>query len=134
MTLFLIMDCFGSGYQFLNATSNTKMANKMLIGVRGYTFERTYFLSISLASSKNGHVEFELLEKLFTNAPEATNKADLVKLSLGETGTETPQQIRSLEVKISRMRRRFSTDDSPLPIKSLRNVGYIFHGNCKITD
>lgn len=84
--------------------------------------------SFGLSSS-----EFRVLEKLFTNAPEATTKSDLVKLSLGQAVSETPQQIRSLEVMISRMRRRFSTDDSPLPIKSLRNVGYIFHGTGKIT-
>jgi DNA-binding response OmpR family regulator len=41
---------------------------------------------------------------------------------------------RSLEVMISRMRTRFSGQDLPLPIKALRNVGYIFHGEVVMED
>jgi len=78
--------------------------------------------------------EFRVLEQLFRNAPEGTNRSDLVRVSVGQGGNETAQKIRSLEVMLSRMRRRFSTDDTPLPIKSVRNVGYIFHGTCKIID
>ena len=78
--------------------------------------------------------EFRVLEQLFRNAGEATAKEVLIEVSTGSNTPPTVQQVRSLEVLLSRLRRRFSTDRSTFPVKSLRNVGYIFHGNCKITD
>ena len=78
--------------------------------------------------------EFRVLEQLFRNAGEATAKEVLIEVSTGSANPPTAQKVRSLEVLLSRLRRRFSTDTATFPVKSLRNVGYIFHGNCKITD
>jgi DNA-binding response OmpR family regulator len=78
--------------------------------------------------------EFRVLEKLFRNVGEVTGKEILIEVSTGSTKPPTLQQVRSLEVLLSRLRRRFSTDTVTFPVKSLRNVGYIFHGNCQITD
>ena len=49
-------------------------------------------------------------------------------------GEAAYSSYRSLEVMISRMRSRFSSPDFPLPIKALRNVGYVFHGVGKVND
>lgn len=78
--------------------------------------------------------EFRVLEQLFQNAGETIVKEILIEVSTGSATSPTVQQVRSLEVLLSRLRRRFSTDSATFPVKSLRNVGYIFHGNCKITD
>lgn len=95
--------------------------------------------SLMSLTTPDGHTfglsgaEFRVLEKLFENKGEATSKDTLIKASTGSCAP-TVQQIRSLEVLLSRLRRRLTTDTGPFPVKSLRNVGYIFHGGCQITD
>lgn len=77
--------------------------------------------------------EFRVLEQLIRNAPDPAAKADLVEAAKGQKGPIGPHQIRSLEVLISQMRTRFGPV-SALPVKSLRNMGYVFHGNGTIAD
>lgn len=77
--------------------------------------------------------EYLILENLFEACPEYVTKDKLVKAISAKEGEAAYSSYRSLEVMISRMRSRFSSADCPLPIKALRNVGYVFHGNCAIT-
>lgn len=77
--------------------------------------------------------EFRVLEQLFLSAPDPTAKNELIEAEKGQKGPIGPHQIRSLEVMISQMRTRFG-GASQLPIKSLRNVGYIFHGNGTVVE
>lgn len=78
--------------------------------------------------------EFRVLEQLFRNSGEVSAKEVMIEVSTGTATTPSAQQVRALEVLLSRLRKRFSTDTGTLPVKSLRNVGYIFHGNCEIKD
>lgn len=78
--------------------------------------------------------EYIILEHLFEACPEYVTKDKLVKAISTKEGEEAYSSYRSLEVMISRMRSRFSSPDCPLPIKALRNVGYVFHGNGSVID
>lgn len=78
--------------------------------------------------------EFLILEQLFGTCPDFVSKEKLVKAITTREGDAAFASFRSLEVMISRMRTRFSVTDHPLPIKALRNVGYVFHGHGKLTD
>lgn len=77
--------------------------------------------------------EFRVLESLILNAPDPTAKAELVEAAKGQKGPIGPHQIRSLEVLISQMRTRFGSAP-PLPVKSLRNMGYVFHGGGAVAE
>lgn len=72
--------------------------------------------------------EFRILELLIEASPNVVAKETLAKAVTAREGAAAVAFYRSLEVMISRMRNRFSGPDTPLPIKALRNVGYIFHG------
>lgn len=72
--------------------------------------------------------EFRILELLFEASPDVVAKETLAKAVTGRDGAAAIAFFRSLEVMISRMRTQFSGPNLPLPIKALRNVGYIFHG------
>jgi DNA-binding response OmpR family regulator len=78
--------------------------------------------------------EFLIIEKLLDASPDVVSKEVLTKVVTSREGIAAISFFRSLEVMISRMRSRFSETDFPLPIKALRNVGYIFHGNGSIQD
>lgn len=78
--------------------------------------------------------EFLILELLFEAAPNVVAKEILVKAVTAREGPSAAAYYRSLEVMVSRMRTRFSGPDLPLPIKALRNVGYIFHGEVVMED
>jgi two-component system, OmpR family, response regulator len=72
--------------------------------------------------------EFLILEHLISACPDFVTKDKLVKAITTREGEAAYSSYRSLEVMISRMRSRFSSPDFSLPIKALRNVGYVFHG------
>jgi len=72
--------------------------------------------------------EFKILELLIEANPNVVTKQTLAHAVTAREGAAAVSFYRSLEVMISRMRTRFSGPDQPLPIKALRNVGYIFHG------
>lgn len=78
--------------------------------------------------------EFRILELLFEASPNVVAKESLAKAVTAREGPSAAAFYRSLEVMISRMRTRFSRPDLPLPIKALRNVGYIFHGQGVMED
>lgn len=78
--------------------------------------------------------EYIILEHLFEACPEYVDKNKLVKAISTKEGEAAYSSYRSLEVMISRMRSRFSSPDCLLPIKALRNVGYVFHGNGAVID
>lgn len=77
--------------------------------------------------------EFRVLELLMRAAPNEVGKEDL---SQAASGNQSAAVIygRSLEVLISRLRSRLSVADIILPIKSVRNVGYVFHGMGEIRE
>lgn len=78
--------------------------------------------------------EFLILELLFASSPNFVKKETLAQAVTARNDTSVNAFYRSLEVMISRMRTRFSKPDEPLPIRALRNVGYIFFGNCIFKD
>ena len=78
--------------------------------------------------------EFRILKLLFESSPNVVKKEELARAVTSRDGPSIVAFYRSLEVMISRMRIRFSSDDQPLPIRALRNVGYVFHGVGKIDD
>jgi two-component system, OmpR family, response regulator len=72
--------------------------------------------------------EYRLLEILFERSPDAVTREELAeKLSMANVN---PMRVtRALEVMLSRLRTRSSSFAFKLPIKALRNVGYVFHGS-----
>jgi DNA-binding response OmpR family regulator len=75
--------------------------------------------------------EFRLLEHLFSAAPDPVAKNDLARVVTGDP-ERTETFTRALEVMISRLRARTSTQNAKLPVKALRNFGYVFHGAGKV--
>lgn len=78
--------------------------------------------------------EYRLLERLFLSSPEVVPKEELAHAFSGDRGRVNIDFHRSLEVIISRLRSRLNSDFGAFPVKALRNVGYVFHGNCKIVE
>jgi two-component system, OmpR family, response regulator len=78
--------------------------------------------------------EFRILELLFEASPNVVKKEILAGAITTREGVEVVSFYRSLEVMLSRMRTRFGRPGQPLPIKALRNVGYIFHGQGVLED
>jgi two-component system, OmpR family, response regulator len=77
--------------------------------------------------------EYRVIEALIKSAPLEVTKEDLTLAATGTRAMGEPYG-RALEVMISRMRIRLSSDNAKLPVKSLRNIGYIFHGAGSIQD
>lgn len=71
--------------------------------------------------------EFRVLQELITNSPNPVEKEILMRAAAGR-GLGGSTSNKALEVLISRLRSRISSDAARLPIKALRNMGYIFHG------
>ena len=78
--------------------------------------------------------EFRILELLIVASPDVVTKESLAKAIGGYAKMDASSFFRSIEVLISRMRNRCSTSDQILPIKALRNVGYIFYGKSLIDE
>ena len=78
--------------------------------------------TVGLSSS-----EFRVLEQLIRHAPHPVSKEILTQVVTGDA-RKAPTFNRALEVMISRLRTRVSSDEVRLPVKALRNVGYVFHG------
>jgi DNA-binding response OmpR family regulator len=77
--------------------------------------------------------EFRVLELLFRNKPNVVSKEDLSVAVIGKRDLAHTYS-RSLEVLISRIRTRVSTTGFTLPVKALRNSGYVFTGHGEIID
>lgn len=103
--------------------------------------ERPWFLSRSRHSliSPTGDAigvsasEFRVFEALFSRAPELVSKEELTEAATGRIDIAKAYS-RALEVLISRVRSRANTNDVKLPVKALRNAGYVFHGNGSVID
>lgn len=80
------------------------------------------------------HSEFMVLEALFLGSPNPISLAELEQHTRKNGGAPSHNFRRSLEVMLSRMRKRFSTDSLPFPVKSVRNMGYVFHGAAEVVD
>lgn len=93
----------------------------------------TLIQSQSALEMPDGHLvglsstEYRVLEQLIRHAPNPVSREILTQVVTGDEG-QTAVFTRALEVMISRLRTRASNDYSRLPIKALRNVGYVFHG------
>ena len=77
--------------------------------------------------------EYRVLELLFANAQEVVSKEELTEAATGRIDVAKTYS-RALEVLISRLRTRSSSEGQKLPVKALRNAGYIFYGKCKTTE
>lgn len=77
--------------------------------------------------------EFRVLELLFRNAPEPVSRK---QLTIAITGTSNEKNIysRALEVLVSRIRSRAKKNAEDLPVKSMRNIGYVFHGHGRLKN
>lgn len=100
-----------------------------------WTLSRSRFALVSPTGGMIGlsASEFRVFEMLLQQAPEAVGKDEL---AIAATGKVDRQQVytRALEVLISRVRTRASNTNIKLPVKAVRNLGYVFHGNCRVTD
>lgn len=86
------------------------------------------------ASSGLSSSEFRILERLLENPAEPVSKEELIAAATGRPANKELTYTRTLEALISRMRRQYSTSKDNLIIKSVRNMGYVFHGNGMIVD
>jgi two-component system, OmpR family, response regulator len=77
--------------------------------------------------------EFRLLEVLIRDSPNPVSKKALVA-SITDGDSLTSAYNRGLEVMLSRLRTRASSFTHKLPVKALRNVGYIFHGTGVVSE
>lgn len=77
--------------------------------------------------------EFRVLELLLSNAPELVSKEELTEAATGQIDIAKTYS-RALEVLISRVRSRINSNDVKLPVKALRNAGYVFHGAAEVVD
>lgn len=77
--------------------------------------------------------EFRVLELLFRSAPEPVTRK---QLTIAMTGKSDDKNIygRTVEVLISRIRSRMKENAEDLPVKSMRNVGYVFHGHGRLKN
>lgn len=80
------------------------------------------------------HSEFTVLEEMFSKAPNPVSLSDIEQSLIDKGATSNANFRRSLEVMLSRMRKRFNTGSLPFPVKSVRNLGYVFHGSAEIED
>lgn len=77
--------------------------------------------------------EFRVFELLLSNAPELVSKEELTEAATGRIDIAKTYS-RALEVLISRVRSRVNANDAKLPVKALRNAGYVFHDACEVVD
>jgi DNA-binding response OmpR family regulator len=77
--------------------------------------------------------EFCVLELLLSNAPELVSKEELTEAAKGRIDLAKTYS-RALGVLISRVRSRVNSNDVKLPVKALRNAGYVFHGAGEVID
>jgi len=73
--------------------------------------------------------EFQILEYISANPSKPSTRDQLFE-QLGKTDPRIDD--RSLDVVISRLRKKFPDPQAPLPIKSIRNVGYVFSAEISI--
>jgi two-component system, OmpR family, response regulator len=85
-------------------------------------------MTIGLSSA-----EYRVLEVLIRNSSNPVSKKTLVE-SITDGDSRSLAYSRGLEVMLSRMRTRASSFTNKLPVKALRNVGYVFHGTGEISD
>lgn len=71
--------------------------------------------------------EYRVLDLLFANTPEPVSREELTEAATGRIDIAKTYS-RALEVLISRLRTRASSGGQKLPVKALRNAGYVFHG------
>lgn len=77
--------------------------------------------------------EFRVFELLLSSAPELVSKEELTEAATGRIDLAKTYS-RALEVLISRVRSRINSNEVKLPVKALRNAGYVFHGACEVID
>ena len=68
--------------------------------------------------------EFDLLTSLLDHAGRVIARERLIELSRTRMGDSTD---RSVDVLVSRLRRKLSVGDQPPPIVTVRGVGYMFN-------
>ncbi|WP_417307628.1 helix-turn-helix domain-containing protein [Devosia sp.] len=69
--------------------------------------------------------ELQILQKLFEGGEEPVSRA-VLNLAIGRS--EEDLKDRSIDILISRLRRKSGKAGTPLPIVSVRGRGYVFHG------
>jgi DNA-binding response OmpR family regulator len=77
--------------------------------------------------------EFRVFELLLSNSPELVSKEELTEAATGRIDLAKTYS-RALEVLVSRVRSRVNANDVKLPVKALRNAGYVFHGVGEVVD
>lgn len=99
----------------------------------GWTLQRSTMLLITPDNRQVGlsASEFRVIEALIRYLPDHVAKDDLL-LAMSGRGDPRQTSLRALEVMLSRLRSRASTPDVVLPIRALRNAGYVFHGSGRI--
>lgn len=97
-----------------------------LIRFGGWTADlpRRQLLSPEGAAVELTGAEFDLLVSLCDNAQRVIARERLIELSRTRLGDSSD---RSIDVLISRLRRKLSTSDTPAPIATVRGIGYMLN-------
>ncbi|MBO9698354.1 MAG: response regulator transcription factor [Sphingopyxis sp.] len=97
-----------------------------IIRFGGWTADlpRRQLLSPEGAAVELTGAEFDLLVSLCDNAQRVIARERLIELSRTRLGDSSD---RSIDVLISRLRRKLSTSDTPAPIATVRGIGYMLN-------
>ncbi len=100
-------------------------ANKSVLCFNGWTahLARRELHSPTGAGIDLTGAEFDLLVNLIDHAGRIVARERLIELSRSRLGESSD---RSVDVLISRLRRKLSLDDTPAPIVTVRGLGYMF--------
>ncbi|WP_010163190.1 MULTISPECIES: response regulator [unclassified Sphingomonas] len=110
----------------VDAPRDTRDREQGLISFDGWTVNlpRRELRSPSGAVVDLTGAEFDLLTSLIDHAGRVIARERLIELSRTRMGDSTD---RSVDVLVSRLRRKLSVDDQPPPIVTVRGVGYMFN-------
>ncbi len=116
----------------VDAPRDTRDREQGLISFDGWTVNlpRRELRSPSGAVVDLTGAEFDLLTSLIDHAGRVIARERLIELSRTRMGDSTD---RSVDVLVSRLRRKLSVDDQPPPIVTVRGVGYMFNATVERT-
>lgn len=77
-------------------------------------------------------LEFGILERLITRSNKGVPRETLVDESIRKRAPTN--QSRSVDVMISRLKKQCQQAGHQLPVKSVRNLGYVFHSTGRVID
>ena len=78
--------------------------------------------------------EYIILRQIMRASPGVALKEEIINAVDATGNRKSSSEYRSVEVIISRLRKKCGDMGYILPVKALRNSGYVFHERCHIVD